>query len=711
MTSELTIQNLLSSVNRSLRPVFKHWLDEDQLERRSEEQTLLYLEKTEKLSLRRQNIAGLKSSSRALLKNILENPGTPAGELIAMTRAGGHDVTLSSLGEIHYKGLAFFEDPNLWPSAKAEWSNNHARQPIIFPPAMQKEKIAEPGMDFECDISAEKVKPIKKEEPSASVLLTEFLDSVSRAEVKLTQHGNLSSRSRKVLSKIWAEHKKTMCEPEDMIAFTRSTGILRIDSTGTTIIEKKFANFRKAPRAKQMKKFLNYSAQTIGPFEYDYVKDNFHIYKFALKMICTILSSTEKDEWLFATPIAEVVSRNVREMFSTGKGIRSWFWAYSNVTLPSEKTWKKLSKDILENWLTPAGVIEWGKNHKKANCVKLTDMGRFWLRDEFAPAHKDSDQQLVVQPDFTALLTHSGPWDSVAQLLGLFARRTGNDNASTFHFTRESVSAAVQQGHKISELLNAFDKKCTYPMPKNVRQTLKEWGSVSPSVTLFRDINLFTFDTEKERDEFLKRNTVKKSKAKKIGKKHALLLIPEDTVFDIMTRIYAKPVDYTDVPIGSVEVKPGGRIALHAPDDLRLLALREAISEPVKNENGEVDYYLSVRAMRKTRNPVNSYERLVNIPGRPITMNVRLNLLVGFGLLEETEDLEYAILSNFAYSKRNQIRRFFDWKHIILARVARDAFVLLPEYMDLAKEALKKTKIDGKIYSVKMEKLPMINDD
>jgi len=150
---------------------------------------------------------------------------------------------------------------------------------------------------------------------------------------------------------------------------------------------------------------------------------------------------------------------------------------------------------------------------------------------------------------------------------------------------------------------------------------------------------------------------------------------------------------------------------LHAPDDLRLLALREAISEPVKNENGEVDYYLSVRAMRKTRNPVNSYERLVNIPGRPITMNVRLNLLVGFGLLEETEDLEYAILSNFAYSKRNQIRRFFDWKHIILARVARDAFVLLPEYMDLAKEALKKTKIDGKIYSVKMEKLPMINDD
>jgi len=192
---------------------------------------------------------------------------------------------------------------------------------------------------------------------------------------------------------------------------------------------------------------------------------------------------------------------------------------------------------------------------------------------------------------------------------------------------------------------------------------------------------------------------------------HALLLISEDEIFNIMTRTYSKPVDYTDVPIGSVEVKPDGRIVLHAPDDLRLLALRDAISEIIQSETGEVNYYLSKRAMRKSRTPAHSYERLVNIPGRPISMNVRLNLLVGFGLLEETEKLEYAILSNFAYSKRNLIRKHFDWKKIILARISRDAFVLNTEYMDLAKEALKKTKIDGKVYPVKMEKLPMINDD
>jgi hypothetical protein len=91
-------------------------------------------------------------------------------------------------------------------------------------------------------------------------------------------------------------------------------------------------------------------------------------------------------------------------------------------------------------------------------------------------------------------------------------------------------------------------------------------------------------------------------------------------------------------------------------------------------------------------------------------MNVRLNLLVGFGLLQKTPGDEYAILSNFAFSKRNLIRKHFDWKRIILARVARDAFVLLPEFMDVAREALKKTKIDGKVYSVVMEKLPLMNE-
>jgi len=710
MTSELIIQNLLSSVNRSLRPVFKHWLSSEELERRSEEQTLLYLEKTEIVSLRKKIIAGLKPPSRALLKNVLENPETPIGEVIAMTRASGHYVTLASLGEIHYRGLAFFEDPNLWPSSKAEWSIINAQQTLVFPPAMHEEKIIEPIIDFQCDFYDEKVKPKSIEKPSANILLTEFLDSVSRAEIKLTQHGKLSSRSRKVLSKIWDSHGKTMCSPEHMINFARSTGILRIDSTGTTIIERKFANFRKAPRAQQMKEFLNYSAKMIESPETDMEKFSFQSYRFALRMISTILSSTDKDVWLHAKPITEIVSENVREMFSVGKGVRSWFWAFSNTNFPPESTWKSVTKHLLVNWFTPSGVIEWGKNQRKAKCVKLTEMGRFWLRDEFAPAHKDRDQQLVIQPDFTALLTHSGPWDTVAQLLGIFSRRSGNDNAMTFQFTQESIGTAVQQGHKVSELLAGLDKHCSYPIPKNVRHSIKEWGSVSPNVTLFRDINLFSFDTEKERDAFIKLNS---TKAKKVGTLHALLLIPEDDIFNIMTRIYAKPVDYTDVPIGSVEVKPDGKIVLHAPDDLRLLALQDAISEPIDpNDNlHESNYYLSAKALQNTRFPINSYERLVNIPGRPISMNVRLNLLVGFGLLQNTPNYEYGILSNFAFSKRNLIRKHFDWKNIILARVARDAFALLPEFMETAKEALKKTKIDGKVYSVIMEKLPLINDD
>ena len=711
MTSELIIQNLLSSVNRSLRPVFKHWLNAEDLERRSEEQTLLYLEKTEKASLRRQIIAGLKPESRALLKNVLENPETPVGEIIAMTRAAGHNITLASLGEIHYRGLAFFEDPNLWPSAKAEWSDANAGQILVFPPAMQNEVIIEPQIEFQCDIYAEKVKPVNAEEPSASILLTEFLDSVSRAEIKLTQHGKLSSRSRKVLSKIWESYGKSMCSPENMIDFARDTGILRIDSTGTTIIERKFANFRKAPRTQQMKEFFNYSASMIEPPEEEAIKAVFYVHKFALRMISTILSSTDKEDWLLTKPISEIVSENVREMFSVRKGVRSWFWTFSNAEFPPETIWKSLTKKLLDNWFAPAGVIEWGKNPRKAKCVRLTEMGRFWLRDEFAPAHKDADQQLVVQPDFTALLTHSGPWDTVAQLLGLFARRSGNDNASTFQFTQESISTAVQQGHKVSELLAGLDKHCSYPIPKNVRHSIKEWGSVSPNVTLYRDINLFSFDSEKERDAFIKLNS---EKSKKLGKLHALLLIPEDDIFNIMTRIYAKPVDYTDVPIGSIEVKPDGRIVLHAPDDLRLIALRDAISEPIDSEKAEnprdINFYLSALSMRSTNFPVNSYERLVNIPGRPISMNVRLNLLVGFGLLQETPGYEYAILSNFAFSKRNLIRKHFDWKRIILARIARDAFVLLPEFMDVAKEALKKTKIDGKVYSVMMEKLPLMNE-
>ncbi len=711
MASELIIQNLFSSVNRSLRPVFRRWLSSVELARRREEQILIYLERTAEPAVRARVVGALSPCARALLANVIRYAEqATAGEILAVTAAGGHNVSPTTLGELHYHGLAFMEDSKYWPAVNAEWTEDHAREEVVFPPALGSERIAFPEPEARPDMFTGRVSVVSEmDEAPITALLTEFLDSISTGSMRLTQHGKLTSRSRKAMSGAWDEYAEAaLCTPEHMLAFGLGADIVRTDSTGAIIIERGFASFRRKPHAQQVKEFLDFSVANIEIENDELTQYGFSPRRFALQMMCTILSITDRDTWLQVKHMVATVARRATAMFTPQQGIRGWHWANSRRRLPSRARWNSLCRKLLEQWFAPAGVIQWGVTPKKSPCVRTTPLGRFWLLGERAPAHKNQHQQLVVQPDFTALLTHSGPWDRTAQVLGLFASRTGDDNASVFRFSRESVQAAVRQGHKIEEILTFLDERCTYPVPENVRHSVEEWSSLSARVTLFRDVNMFTFESRAERDCFI--SDVEHT-AKPIGERHALLLGTEDRALDIMKRIHATPVDYTDSPIGGLEVRPDGMVVCHAPDDLRVIALCNAIAEPAGEAGAghprAGHYYLSARAMRRAPFPVRLYDRLVQMPGRPLPLNVRLNILIGMGLLEKTDDNRYAVLAGFAFSKKSALKKAFDWRKTVLARIARDAFVILPGSAETVKKVLASAGVEGRVDIVTVEELPM----
>jgi hypothetical protein len=367
---------------------------------------------------------------------------------------------------------------------------------------------------------------------------------------------------------------------------------------------------------------------------------------------------------------------------------------------------REYTEQCINSWFLKTAIVEKGHNARKVDCIRLTPLGLFWLQGDTEPLHEDdTPQKLVMQPDFTALLTHSGPWDQVAQVLGLFAERHGDHNASVFTFTRESVREAIQHGHSIDELFTTLDENVSYPIPDNVRHTLHDWCNISSHITLYRDVHLFSFSSEKERDEFIAKEK-KRLRATPVSKKFAMVSGVENDVLDVMQVIHALPVDYGEPPNDGIDIKQDGRVQCNAPNDLRVIALRNAIAEP-KRKGDEDLYYLSRACMKKVDDQEEIYSRIINLPGRPLPLNTRLNVLVGLQLLPQKDDNTYVILDRISAADRNRLKKEVTWREACLVRMSRDAYVIADDWRESISAGLKKLKIKAMVHSVTMRPIPI----
>lgn len=711
MATELELHTLLASIERSLREPFSAWLVRDELTLRREKQVMLYLERINRPDFRTHMISRLSPPAHTLLHYILLEKNPIAGPIIADVAAKGYTVTTAHLGELHSRGFVFFEDAELWPGNTAVWTRKHMEGQLIVPPPFKDDTLSLCSPDAPDVFHSKNVKVIDSPDDSLiSCALRAFLSCVSKGTLKLTQRGQFTSRSLNAFEK---ETESELCtdlfSPEYLLQFARNRTLVKIDSTGTIIPSRRFASFRRKSLPEQTSEFLTYSFS--HPAALDEQEANTEEYGFDVAHFCKlylryIISHHATTTWMSIPSLSTSARDALNNTFYPEKGRRRWFWPHSEMPLPSQRTMREYTEKCIDSWFLKTAIVEKGKDARGVECIRLTPLGLFWLQGDVEPLHEDdTPQKLVMQPDFTALLTHSGPWDPVAQVLSLFAERQGDHNASIFTFTRESVREAIQHGHSIDELFSTLDEHSTYPIPDNVRHTLYDWCHISSHITLYRDVHLFSFSSKKERDEFVAKEKIR-LRAAPVGKEFAMVSGTENDVLNVMQVIHALPVDYGEPPNDGLDIKQDGRVECNAPHDLRVIALRNAIAEPV-GKGDKKKYFLSRASMKKIDDQEEVYSRIINLPGRPLPLNTRLNVLVGLQLLPQKESNTYVILDRISAADRNRLKKEVTWREACLVRMSRDAYVIADEWRERITAGLKKLRIKAMVHSVTMRPIPM----
>jgi len=711
MPNDVSLHTVLASSRLSLRPVFSHWLARKELIRPRDEQIILYLAAAQQSMARRRVLAGASEPARALLLRALRLP-VPLGELLAATAAEGYPVTLASVGELHALGLAFIDNPDFWPQAHAAFTPETADQTLSIIPGLQASELevtpATLGLPV-CDFtSSAKAKP----KASLAQLLDGFTHAISRGTMKLTQEGVFNARAQDVLARVWKHAPRgPLAEPARVLAFMREQAIAVSDSAGQVRPGTRFALFCTQHRAQQVCAFLDYCLTTVPRLAELRAACGFAPERFALTTLRAILHAGGADGWRALDTIAAALAKQAAHMASVKNSPDQWGWRANTCRILSRPRWTELVGEIVQHWLEPAGMLETARTRKHGLCLRVTPLGAFWLTGEKAPAHKNEHQQLVIQPDFTAVLTHSGPLDHVAQVLGAFAVRSGDDNASVFLFSREQVQTAIRHGHRIEELLTLLKTHSSYAVPDNVLITLREWAAINPQLTLFRDVNIFTFETRAIRDQFLRKHAAQRSVA--IGDLHALLLAPERDIFNIMQVLRAVPVDYTDPPIGGLDVRPDGEVISSASDDFRITALCEAIAHPTETllPNGQTRrrYHLSAKRMHTVNDPLALYELLLHLPGKPLPINTRLNLLVGLGILESTPNDHYTVVQGIEAAVRAKLRTRGELRGAIRAILIKDIYVVHTPLAAQLVEAMTTLRSRARLSELVMHRIPVCN--
>lgn len=709
MATELEIQTLLSGIERSLREPFSAWLMRDEMRLRRDTQIVRYLERTHRPDFRTHLLARLSPGARILLHYILAEEIPIAGPILTHAVAKGYQVTSAHIGELHSRGCVFFDAPSLWPGANAVWSQEHMDGVLVVPPALSEDLIpldAPPACPVYTSAKASRVKnPDESAVPSA---IRAFLTCVNKKTLKLTQRGEFTSRALQMWQKEYGKPLKNgIFSPHYIWEFAHSKSLVKMDSTGKIIPARRFATYRSKPLPEQAAEFLSYTFS--HPFHDERSTQNkncsIDLVPFCAVFLRYVLVQHSDDTWLSIPSIARHAHTALKNAFCPEKGRRRWYWPSSSLAFPSERTLRDAITSLIHSWLIPTAVVATAVDARGTACIRPTPLGLFWLRGDTQPTHDEAPQKLVVQPDFTAVLTHSGPWDPVAQVLGLFAERNGDHNACVFTFTRESIRTAIQHGHAIDELFHTLDTHCSYSIPDNVRHTLYDWCHFSSHITLHRDVHLFSFSTKKERDDFLSHHP-KGLFPTAVGSHFALVDGPENTVLDAMQILHALPVDYGEPPNDGLDIKQDGRVECNAPHDLRVIALQKAIAEPVKKGEDSV-YYLSRKVMKTLADPLEIYMRIIALPGKPLPLNTRLNLLVGLQLLAPNEAHSYVVLSGIFAADRNRLKKHVSWRDACLVRMSRDAYVIAEEWKESVMTAIKKMRVKALVHTVTMRPIPL----
>jgi len=688
MASDFAVQSLLQEVKRSLRPMLARWLSARELGLRKEEQVLLYLQAVRDAEKLARAVGRLEPAGRALLARCCAEEGpVAAGVALARTSSAGYDVTPATLGGLHVAGLAFFEMPAYWPG-NAAWSVEHAQEEVVTPDGVRAAGLLCERAALQAPRCQTRL-PKEAEAASARVaaLISECLEAVSEGAVRMTQEGTFAARTQRMIDAMWARHgAAAFPRAETVLAFLRAAGMVQLESSGAVVPAAAFARERERPAPAHVAALLDYQLEQCAASRDGIEEYGFAPRSYAADTLRTVLLGLDAGEGVSVADCVELVHARAAAMTRGGGGVRGWSWPRSTQATPARAQWDRIVRGVVAELYRACGVVVECHDCYQAPCLALTAFGRYWLHGAGAPLHEHEHQQLIVQPDFTALLTHTGPWDRTAQVLRIFGAHSGDDNASVFHFSRERVQAAARHGHKVDELLDVLEARATYPVPENVRITLREWGMPAAEAVLHRDANVLWFSSRAARDAFMRRGTCP---ARPLGEQCALLCVPRRAALDVMQALAALPVDYAQPPTAGIAILPDGSVTSAAAHDLRIAALREAIAEPVPAGPGrsEPRWVVSARRLSACDEPTQLFQQLVRLPGTPLSLAVRVQLLVLLGLVPRVAGGTYAVLENVSAGVRTELKKRIPWRDAVLFDGTPQMAVVAPPFAAAVRSA------------------------
>lgn len=107
-------------------------------------------------------------------------------------------------------------------------------------------------------------------------------------------------------------------------------------------------------------------------------------------------------------------------------------------------------------------------------AVRLTDMGRWLLLNQPAPAIPEETGRVVVQPNFH-IFAFDPISDAVLARLDSFAVRQNAERAIEYILSRESVYRAQLAGQTAAGIQEWLEQTTGAPLPQNVARSLAEW--------------------------------------------------------------------------------------------------------------------------------------------------------------------------------------------------------------------------------------------
>lgn len=609
-------------------------------------------------------------------------------ELQCHARAYAKGVDLSHVAELHYYGVAFFTDPQLWPPGI--FLQDHLDGNIILAPYFDQDDIPLPERGIE------ELKPYKLPEdvnPEFSGKMCRWLDNfMYLAEKGHLRYSNLNhfyAFSRDMLEKYFSNVKDRDLLFEYILRFGMDNRYLCMDSSGVIAPGPNLSKFRLLPLGAQMKIYFEWRNTCPSFWRGEKRLDNIASLELYLVHIYTRLLKQYNGSWLSVDEVLSEIAQELKGCLSKGSFKKGWDW--EDVILgefTNEDLRWVFDHELQQRFFVP-GLTYHVTTGDGREYVRLTELGEAIICDAPIPSYDDSKISLLVKNDFEIVLINSGRWDYVRYFLSLFMERSPKStHASTvFYLKQKDIREAASLGRPVSMLIDFLKKYATAPIPENVLTTLKDW--VVGEVTLHKDACFFAFD----KPEDAKRLLQKYPKAFSLmGDNMLLCFMSDEAIMKLMNSNRISAVDYSIPVSGSITVTKDNEVMLNHSNDLRIKALGLEIADEDVDEKGRRRYVLSYDKLAVIENPKIFYQRLSRLFSSDTDMIMKLRIMRAMGLFSSRGTV--TVLMNCPTQTKQQLQRHISWYRSFSAQVGLGQFVVKEEAVNDVRTAL--TKITDK---------------